>query len=634
MKIFIEGCKYSSETLKSVLPENIISRVIDDDRVSCIGYFRGTVCDDFVFFLPKVVLESKKTLEGLKGDRVLCTTGNPLGWAVEDVIDFDATISKEKGEKGKREKEFLYEFAVWIYRAIVRFNETHRDSKIILRHFENQAAGFKRRYVTNTLLDVILALIRFNRDNEDYFTFRVKERHSGLNKINWTRTIAKTTAFIQYGVPLYLEPKTKKKVINFDEELLIIFYSILGYINRQFDFKISIKLGYELLTPSQFKRYLDGYGELRLRQIKYKYFSDRDLELWDLCFAFFNKAHKANVVSQNEEYLLAKDFNIVFETMIDELIGDSELEDFKELSDGKIIDHFYVDDSLARRKNTKSFYIADSKYYKVGEALDSNSESVAKQFTYAKNMLQLNLDLFWPGDKSGDVASGVEEKCKPFRKRGLGLMRDDVTEGYDIIPNFFISAQMHKDLDYKDPNLIKRENGGEFRNIHFENRLFDRDTLILLHYDINFLYVLSLYAKNEKSLKLRWKKEVRDEFRKDFQRVLSGVDGEHGRFDFYALIPHKGISPDDFFREKFCYIIGKVISANFKVKDRPVYVLALEVPNEPNYKGMVSTKRYGEIEEKINKENNEILSLLNAAFDVVQFKLGDDLCKKLEGMVK
>ena len=222
MKIFIEGCKYSPETLKSVLPENIISRVIDDDRVSCIGYFRGTVCDDFVFFLPKVVLESKKILDGPKGDRVLCTTGNPLGWAVEDVIDFDATISKEKGEKGKREKEFLYEFAVWIYRAIVRFNETHRDSKIILRYFEKQSAGFKRRYVTNTLLDVILALIRFNRDNEDYFTFRVKERHSGLNKINWTRTIAKTTAFIQDAVPLYLEPKTKKKVINFDEELITI----------------------------------------------------------------------------------------------------------------------------------------------------------------------------------------------------------------------------------------------------------------------------------------------------------------------------------------------------------------------------------------------------------------------------
>ena len=637
MKILIEGCDYGPEVLRGVFPDKKLLQFPESKiKVEYVGYFRSAECDDFVFFLPKVVLESKLMPDGFKEDRVLCTTENPLGWSVEEVVDLDATLAKEKNGKGKREKEFLYEFAVWIYRAIVRFNEKHSESKIILRNFKNQAAGFKRRYVSNTLLDVILALIRFNRDNEAYFTFKVKEQHSGLNKINWIRTIAKTTAFIQNGVPLYLEPKTKKKVVNFDEELLVIFYSILDYINRHFNFKIPIRLGYELLTPSQFERYINGYGEVRLRQIKYKYFSDIDLELWELCFAFFNKAHKANVVSQGEEYLLAKDFNIVFETMIDELIGDSDLDDFKSLSDGKEIDHFYVDDSLARRNNAKSFYIADSKYYKVGESLGKNSESVAKQFTYAKNMLQLNLNLFLPGVKSDDVASSIEKKRKPFENRGIGLQRDNVTEGYDIIPNFFISAQLYEDLDYKDSKLVKRNNQGEFRNIHFENRLFDRDTLILLHYDVNFLYVLSLYAKNEKYLKDKWKNVVRNEFRRDFQRVLGGADGERGRFDFYALVPHKGIDPSDYFKENFRHIIGKVINSNIQIENRSVYVLALENPDEAmiNCAGRISDKRCSEIVKEVEEENKAVCSLLNKAFDLVEFKLGEDLVQKLKGIIK
>ena len=176
----------------------------------------------------------------------------------------------------------MYEFAVWIYRAIARFDETHPGSDAIWRRREKQSGGFRRRYVTNTLLDVILALIRFNRDNQDYFTFRVKENHSDVHKVNWTRTISKTTALVQDGEPLYLEPRTKKKAVNFDEELLVIFYSILDYVNRHYGFKERFNLAYDLIPAAEFRRCLSGYGEARLRQIKYKYFSDRDLALWEL----------------------------------------------------------------------------------------------------------------------------------------------------------------------------------------------------------------------------------------------------------------------------------------------------------------------------------------------------------------
>ena len=631
MKILIEECRYDPKVLEGVLPKNRLPLTDEKVKIEHVGYFRSAACDDFVFFLPKVVLEPKIMPNGRKEDRVLCTKENEYGWSPEEIVNLDVLVDKCENALGQRERDFLYEFAVWIYRAISRFDETHPGSDIVWRRYEKQSAGFKRRHETNTLLDVILALIRFNRDNQDYFTFKVKEKHSGVHKINWSRTISKTVAFMQDGVPLYLEPRTKEKAVNFDEELLVIFYSILDYVNRQYNFKVQFNLGYELIPSTEFKRYLSGYGEVRLRQIKYKYFSDRDLALWELCFAFFHKAHKANVETSGEEYLLAKDFNIVFEAMIDELVGSADLAGFKELADGKELDHLYVDESLTRRTNRKTLYIADSKYYKVGEALSANGESVAKQFTYAKNMLQFNMNLFLPGDSPKDVTQSAETKRKPFKDSGIGLQRDNVTEGYDIIPNFFISANMSKDLSYDNPELEWRghDKGGEFRNIHFENRLFDRDTLILAHYDINFLYVLSLYARNDKQAQANWKKEVRRIFRARIQDLLGGKDENGALFRFMALLPHEGVDAPSFFQENFKYVVGKVLNPNLIVNERSVYILALENPSNILKDRWMSNDRYNQLCDEVRKENDIVTSLLETLFDIVPFKLGDDLCTKL-----
>ena len=89
-------------------------------------------------------------------------------------------------------------------------------------------------------MDVILALIRFNRENQDYFLFKVKEKHSGLNKISWARTIARSLAFVSDGVPVYLEPVNKKRSIDFDEELLVLYYSILDYVRSHYGFRVKI----------------------------------------------------------------------------------------------------------------------------------------------------------------------------------------------------------------------------------------------------------------------------------------------------------------------------------------------------------------------------------------------------------
>ena len=627
MKLLIEGYSYRPEDVKGVLPDDTLWTPDQKVRIEYVGYFHNPQCRDFVFFLPKVLLEPRK-IDGVETDRVFCTEKVPDGFAPEEIIDPERLARESDGRFDERQKAFLYEFAVWIYRVLSRFDETHAGSEIILKRSETQAGSFRRRSVTNTLLDVILALRRFAHDNRDYFLFKIKEKHSGTNKINWTRTIAKSAAVVADGAPVYLNPRNKKRVIDFDEELLVIFYSILRYVGETFGFPVSVNEGYELIVGEKFQRYLGGYGRTRLRQIRYKYFSDRDRALWELCFAFFDRAHRANVVSDREEYLLAKDFNVIFESVIDDLIGDGEVASFKAMKDGKEIDHLYVDESLTRREgaSARTFYIADSKYYKQGNAL--GEESVFKQFTYAKNMLQLDLDLFLGGD---EASAGVKARRAAFERRGVGLMRDETTEGYDVIPNFFISATLPGDLSYERDGLSLHKDRPEYRNVHFENRLFDRDTLILSHYDVNFLYVVKLYARNDAGLKRHWREKVRTEFRKQIRGILAK------RFKFYAMMPCDTYSDDEavqFLRENFRATLGKVYAPYPKVGGKQVYSLALEIPEAMETDGSLSAEGLAARKARVAQENAAVENLLKTAFYVVPCELGKDPSKRLRDEAK
>ncbi len=629
MKVLIEGYSYDPAVVKNILPESRFLLTDKKAKIENVGYYRNPECDDFVFFLPKVLLEPVKMADGSEEDRVF-SRKDEQGHVVEslspeDIVDLSAAEDGTAGRLTKKQADFLYEFSVWIYRAIAHYEERHGGTDAVWKREEVQSGAFRRKYVTNTLLDVILAMQRFNRENQDYFLFKIKEKHSGANKINWTRTIAKSTALAKNDAVLYLEPRNKKLMVDYDEELLVIFYSILDYIRKHYGFRVKINMGYELISEGKFERYLAGYGETRLRQIKYKYFSDRDLALWELCFAFFNKAHKANVVSDREEYLLAKNFEIIFESMVDELIGDSEMARFRELKDGKEIDHLYIDESLTRRVGAaeKTFYIADSKYYKLGNSL--SDESVAKQFTYARDMLQLNLDLFLSGPEASNDA---QKHRKPFEESGMRrALRDGDTEGYDVIPNFFISAVMDPSFDYDKHGLKLRDEcrGGEYRNRHFENRLFDRDTLILSHYDVNFLYVLKLYAQDYSAEQASWRNKVRDEFRRQIRSVLSK------RFRFHALMPHPGTDVKAFFRDNFKHTLGKVYAPYPPMEDgTPIYSLALE--DEKNLlddKGL-SPDGMSKRKERIAHENGEVDALLKTAFYVVDVELGEDPRQKLK----
>lgn len=537
MRILIEEYQYNVADVKDILHgidalENVEGKV----SIHYVGYYYNILLKDCVFILPKVLLKD------VDGKELVFAKYKP-----ENIANLD-----ENNPLNSVERDFLYKFAVWIYRAIVVYKNDKRSDTEIVYYSQIAQVGNGRRRLSNTYLDILLSLIQFNKDNQNFFFTIVKNMHSGLNKINWMRTIGTTNAIIQNGQPIYLNPINKKRQINFDEELLIIFFSILNYIGDAYGFPKQISCQYQLITGKRFETYLNGFGKTRLRQIKYKYFSDKALQLWQLCFAFFDEARQVYITTEKREYLLVKSFYVVFEAIIDELVGDNPLPDGmeKKQEDGKIVDHLFTAQSLIDSEAKQTYYIGDSKYYKMGHELGSGS--VYKQYTYARNVIQWNLDIFNDGRQT---ESGVK-------------LRDDVTEGYNIIPNFFISAKLNEHFDYSDDGIEKTDRKhNKHKKMQFKNRLFDRDTLLLFHYDVNFLFVLSLYARDNAVQKAEWKEKVRNKFRQEIQNWLQQD------YNFYAMRARPGVNGEEYIKHNFKEVVGKIYTP---FKDKNTYSLALD----------------------------------------------------------
>ena len=563
MRILIEEYQYKVSEVHDVVKgidalENIEGKV----SIYYVGYYYNALLDDCVFILPKVLLRDVDGVELAFGKYLPSDIVNPDG---QEVLTKD-------------ERDFIYGFAVWIYRAIVVYkNGKNNDSTIVYQKKINQVGnGSKRK--SNTFLDILLSLIQFNKDNKSFFFFVLKNLHAGYNKINWTRTISTTTAIIQDGNAIYLNPVNKKRIVNFDEELLVIFFSILNYIGDKYGFPKEINCNFDLITGRQFEKYLNGYGRVRLNQIKYKYFSDKALLLWKLCYAFFDKSHQIFVNTNQKEYLLVKSFHIVFEAIIDALVGDNPLPDGmdKKQEDGKIVDHLFTAKSLIESETSNTYYIGDSKYYKMGNEL--GKESVYKQYTYARNVIQWNINIFNDGKTP---SSGIK-------------LRDDETEGYNIIPNFFISATMDEKYRYNIDGIKETDRkNNRYMSKQFQNRLFDRDTLLLFHYDVNFLFVLSLYARNNKGEQKEWKENIRSKFRTEIQNWLQQD------FEFYAMRPLPSVDVKEYMETHFRQVLGKVYTP-FEEED--IFSLALD--------------------KKEQKSNEALLEELGKSFVVKKCSLG------------
>ena len=510
MKILIEGHSYQQSRIEDICG-GFESAENGSIKVSKVGYFFNPAIGDCVLCLPKVIKDhGKETYLG--------------GISAEDMIDVFSSGSR----LNDIQREFVQNFSLWSYRTISTFAQLNADSSIVCRS-ESSAHSTSEDSVSGTLLDVIFAIIEFYNRNKDYFMYIIKNLHSGYDRINWRKTISHKTPILQDGSPIYVDVINRKKQINFDEELMVIFYSILNYISSNLGVMIPVECNYDLISGAQFEAYMEGLGETRLNAIKYKYFSDKDIRLWNLCSAFFKKTSGIQSSNDISDFLLIGSFEIVFESMIDALIGDPDLTGIKSMDDGKIIDHIFRYHSPIDGKDI--YYIGDSKYYAIGAEI--GDASIYKQFTYAKNIIQYHFN--------GKLESSG--------------YRDSLTEGYNFTPNFFISAYVPDELTYENTELSPREvNEKKHRMSHFENRLFDRDTLWLTHFDINLLFVMMLYAQNDSAEQSAFKAEFKSNVRKAFWAILTS------KYDFYKVIPHSG-NTKNFVKENFMLLNGKIYTA-------------------------------------------------------------------------
>lgn len=614
MKILFEEYHYDKvishgddkiELSKVLADAGVNAKHVQDDTklsVDYVGYFYSRQLDDCVFILPKVLIKEDGKLFDDKINPYESVNPEELF-----SIDKNSTTESTKDKYARKMLDFVYEFSVWVYRAIDVYRHRNPDSDIALSpEIVQMGRGRKRgRY---TLLDIMLALVDFNRKNQDYLTFVIRNIHSGNSKINWTKTVSQNKVLVQNGTPIYTSPINKKKRINYDEELLIIYYSILHHIKEKYNFNVLLNANFDLITGKKFEQYVKGMGKRRLKRIKYKYFSDRDLLIWDLCYAFFNHAYNVTIRSNVRDYLLVHDFHAVFEDMVDELLSDNDkdVQAMKVQEDNKRLDHLYRYFGLTEEEK-KTFYIGDSKYYPLGATVSDTA--VAKQYTYARNLVQYHMNLF--------------NSDKEDERKKAHIYRDEETEGYDIVPNFFISAKIDdisKD-GYKDSKIEHiKHNGKNFLiSYHFKNRLYDRDTILVSHYNINFLFLLALYGKNRSAEQQSWAKKVKKQFREE---IIAGLNKE---FLFHIMTPREHVDGQVILKKNFKQVLGKVYQPySVSISGQRYYSLALENPKLITDE----TKK-----DAVEQENKRIKDLLEKDFEILKCDLGQDKREELSKIV-
>ena len=626
MKILFEEYGYKTESIENVLGDFLLSKLDKEknyQQLRYVGYFFNKDIvnhdgskGDLVFILPKVLLDKQGKAFGLNPENII--DFNYKEWKKEELLI-------EGGKFSKRQVyTFIYGFVIWIYRAVDIYRRNLRlhpkdevdEDNVEKGVMSSLNVGQSSKQKDVTYVDILLSLLDFQKTHKDFITFAIKVTHSGFNKVSWHKTIAKTQAMVQDDSPIYLNPINKSRVINFDEELLIIYYSILDYMYEEYGFPIPNQPGYKLIKGAMFRSYLKSQGKVRLHKIRYKYFSDSAILLWNLCYAFFDKSDNIKANDKRKDYLLVHKFENVFEGMIDELIGDKNLPSGLKVSgDDKRIDHLYTYkyllENLENRKNVTMsqdiYNIADSKYYRRDKEL--RGHDVPKQFTYARNVIQWHMNLLH------DLLDADKEKAQKYADIPLF---DEISEGYNIIPNFFISALVDEELNYDKQNFAP-SNLGEGHNVYesffFWERLFDRNTYFTLHYDVNFLYVLKMYAQNKSYNKILWKNEVRDKFRKGILEYLNK------EFQFYQiLVPEYAI--EDFMELHYRRIVGKVFSFEDEYQER-ILVYA-ERRSQPDGNG----KSYSYSKERDAHVDGDKLVIpgkfRDFAYQIVNVQLGTD----------
>jgi hypothetical protein len=502
MKILIEN---------EIYPIELLQELFDDPKfykqnglngiITSVGYYHSFEKNSLVFMLPKVFMRDK--------DKTV------FGYEKIELID----LIKNESVKHKTQYNWVRQLSIHFYNSLSEFRKRSMDTSIIhnTETFELNTNLGDKEY---SFLDLLLSFVNFYKKNKQQILFKHIEFISNqTKKPKWEKTIRKSLPILTNGkTPIYIEITNKKKIINTEEELLAYFFSILNHLNTEHNLNLKIDKASNLIKGKSFDT-LCLNGSAKLRKIKHRYFNDTLKKMYGLCALYFSKFDKSSIKRKKEDFLAISNYNLVFEDMVDKLFSNElnnlevdgiTIDKLKYNDDGKIIDHIYDYKSLIDTSDI--FYIGDSKYYKSDSFVGKVSKY--KQFTYAKNVIQFNIDLLNKNNQN---------------HIGNLRYRDKISEGYNISPNFFIYGYIDDVSNYDTHSITKK--GGPISSHHFIHRLFDRDTLFVHQYKINFLYVLKSYTNFNKSEIQTFRKEVKETFRNHFLEFFN--NSKECDFEFY-----------------------------------------------------------------------------------------------------
>lgn len=533
MIVLFESYSYRKEDIERYIPDWMLRIRNDSEQVSLpyVGYAYIERAGDAVFFLPKIFVD---------GNGLAFGTTEP-----SDLISPHGLSTLGNSALAKR----LYSLSMWIYESVKIYRDSSTDYEVKLTEEKSAKSviSYEKGESSHTMMEIFFSFLDFHRENKELFIRRKYSANRG-ERICWHRTVSKVQPVIQDEVPYYPHHKASVQRIDYEEELLTLYYSVIEFFRKEFGYQVYTDPNYNLITGSRFTSLLEGKGLRKLRAIKNHYFSDTFVRLWKLLYLFFDICSEIKVSSEYEEVLITDNYPMVFESMIDSLIGDRPGKNgmkkfYSEQKDGKRVDHIYRDYDLFSDEHI--YFIGDSKYYRSGSL--ASGESVEKQFTYAKNVIQYSTDPY-----SVRTQTGLR-------------YRDDLTEGYNITPNFFISAVIDKDYE-ASMDSIRKIGKPEF-SCQFKDRLFDRDTLTVHRYSINFLFVLSAYISRDGFTKDNFRKKARREFRRDIINYLNE------RYLLFRVYPDSSSTCADIVTANFRKYCGRMYALS---RDSSFFIMAFE----------------------------------------------------------
>ena len=488
MTVVFEGADYPPAALLAALPADYVQEQPNGwARATVLGYLGPEAARPAAIILPKAFLNEQGLAFGEFAPVAL------LGLA------HDAALRDALRAGGQL--DFVFRAAVWLHQAIGRYQQRHPRNTIVEQSglaTVTTGAGPGR-----SALEIVQSLLRFHQENPALFTWVRRLGSSQQRAVSWPRTVARQTPVLQAGRPVYAQPLVKQPHLRYDEELLGLFASTLQELQAEYGFRLLLN---PLLTPlpaAEFRQFRRNPTR-RLKQIRGNYFNDQLVQLWQLLYLYHGRAEAQKTRQTRPERLLVRDFDRVFEDMVDALLSDPpsarQPRFLTKQRDGKLVDHLYEDEALLGAPTDWIYYIADSKYYRTGASV--GADSIFKQYTYARNVVQENVRRL-----------NKDRLPAPLR------YRDPLTEGYNPTPNFFISAQVPADLRDRQPHFTLTRSYQP--SYHFQGRLFDRDTLLLQRYNINFLFVLAAYVRGQRELGFR--QQARTRFRAGLVAHLRGT---------------------------------------------------------------------------------------------------------------